>query len=1086
MNPELIAERRLREQKLKQRHILADRRRIESLTAPRNGQIRKVNFDNFKNHYGQNHAPIEVLVAGSGLMSEVREQMDLHMSYSHNIRHGLGKTLFSDEADVSFGNDTSLTQAGDEDEQEEIEGEIQRVRIHSLHVLAVLTLELNIHTSWYWPRTFFRPFKALVYLQSRLKDRLAKWEAKWPRDENGQIVTPSIERRESELNTNNVPFEKTTESNTKEKSPASSFKSFPLSDNTRLRRQDYLGTVEAIDALRVYLEFVDNEIMPLYNRFDGVKAQVIAFDDLWSLFRPGELVYVPSTGKSDDCYHEVWRLYRVSTSAPVPVERENTRRKDGGWQPPPKEHDEERGTRPPIPLGDDRRRPPPPPMDGPHTLSEQWFTLYCYYIDHDSHAYGAVRQKFTIGYFSGERAIDSLAIFPLRFLSDCASKRASLKAQGQKFQRLLEGAHRYQSYSSWTLIRNPPCDQDNHWESKIPNGPDGEPLRHPEFIESNVIVDLAEAFQTVPSWKPEFHKPTPNKTAPSAQYEDRLGIRRWDTRSKDVMFFETPEFIQTQDGIEIRQRNLNLDEDSFLRSRIGDHRSLGVDLRRDYELNDEDLMLLPKRVFAYSLRDRKFAIVDLNFLEDTKHDTGVFHNLQIPAEHKTVVSGLVSSHFEGKELERRLLTHRRESISQDLVQGKGKGLVMLLHGAPGVGKTATAEAVAMEYRKPLFVMTCGDLGLTPDEIEKSLTKIFRLAHLWECVLLLDEADVFLQQRSVLDMTRNAMVSENQTVNIFEINLAKLKEIEEQRSQAMRKPMLDIQHADILNFAQLHFRDSDDSGRWNGRQIRNAFQIASSLAHHNFAIQCAEARRMGREEPARPVLHQHFFRQVQTATQEFSEYMAQTIGVTDAKRALERSERQDDFIANVTRQQSVATQFTAAGSIGSPEYKADGFRYGQPSASPQPAVTWNASQYPGVAQNLGQGQYQTQLNHPTSFFSPQAQFNTMQPSQSYITTQMSGGQPTGSQPTQAYAQPLAQTQLYAQQPMQQTQVQPFGQSQTSSGQQIPVHMATQGQPQASLYHQPGQVQLQNQAERQQIQSEMPQMAINAQPSLPNMV
>lgn len=77
---------------------------------------------------------------------------------------------------------------------------------------------------------------------------------------------------------------------------------------------------------------------------------------------------------------------------------------------------------------------------------------------------------------------------------------------------------------------------------------------------------------------------------------------------------------------------------------------------------------------------------------------------------------------------------------------------------PGVGKTATAEAVALEYQKPLFSITCGDLGLTPKEVEKSLTEIFRLAHLWHCVLLFDEADVFLAQRSRFDLGRNALVS----------------------------------------------------------------------------------------------------------------------------------------------------------------------------------------------------------------------------------------------------------------------------------------------------------------------------------------
>ena len=80
--------------------------------------------------------------------------------------------------------------------------------------------------------------------------------------------------------------------------------------------------------------------------------------------------------------------------------------------------------------------------------------------------------------------------------------------------------------------------------------------------------------------------------------------------------------------------------------------------------------------------------------------------------------------------------------AQDFIFGKGRGLLILLHGEPGVGKTATAEAVAQSTRRPLFPISCSDLT-AGWEVEERLEDIFRLAHLWDCVLLLDEADVFL-------------------------------------------------------------------------------------------------------------------------------------------------------------------------------------------------------------------------------------------------------------------------------------------------------------------------------------------------------
>jgi hypothetical protein len=57
-------------------------------------------------------------------------------------------------------------------------------------------------------------------------------------------------------------------------------------------------------------------------------------------------------------------------------------------------------------------------------------------------------------------------------------------------------------------------------------------------------------------------------------------------------------------------------------------------------------------------------------------------------------------------------------------------------------------------------MSKGDLGTTPEEVETKPEETFQLAQLWNCVLLLDEADIFLAQRSANDITRNALVSGN--------------------------------------------------------------------------------------------------------------------------------------------------------------------------------------------------------------------------------------------------------------------------------------------------------------------------------------
>lgn len=94
----------------------------------------------------------------------------------------------------------------------------------------------------------------------------------------------------------------------------------------------------------------------------------------------------------------------------------------------------------------------------------------------------------------------------------------------------------------------------------------------------------------------------------------------------------------------------------------------------------------------------------------------------------------------------------------DLIAGKGNGLILLLHGAPGTGKTLTAESVAEIAEKPLYRVTCGDVGTKAEDVEKYLESVLYLGRIWGCVVLLDGADIFLEQRSLEDLQRNALVS----------------------------------------------------------------------------------------------------------------------------------------------------------------------------------------------------------------------------------------------------------------------------------------------------------------------------------------
>ncbi|HSW23318.1 MAG TPA: ATP-binding protein, partial [Burkholderiaceae bacterium] len=80
------------------------------------------------------------------------------------------------------------------------------------------------------------------------------------------------------------------------------------------------------------------------------------------------------------------------------------------------------------------------------------------------------------------------------------------------------------------------------------------------------------------------------------------------------------------------------------------------------------------------------------------------------------------------------------------LKARGHGC-LCFHGAPGTGKTALAEHIAQELERPLMIRRASDLvSKFVGETEQQMAAMFREAQAEKAVLLLDEADSFLQDR----------------------------------------------------------------------------------------------------------------------------------------------------------------------------------------------------------------------------------------------------------------------------------------------------------------------------------------------------
>ena len=162
----------------------------------------------------------------------------------------------------------------------------------------------------------------------------------------------------------------------------------------------------------------------------------------------------------------------------------------------------------------------------------------------------------------------------------------------------------------------------------------------------------------------------------------------------------------------------------------------------DIDIPDSDLWRCYPYVYGFSLSAKQWGRFAVGGISEIKFRTDAFEKLVLPAEDKELVKAIVQDD---------------SNDFSDLIDGKGGGSIFLLHGPPGQGKTLTAEAIAEELQRPLYSISVGELGTNPQELEDTLREILDVATVWDSVLLLDEADIFLEERDEKDIVRNAMV-----------------------------------------------------------------------------------------------------------------------------------------------------------------------------------------------------------------------------------------------------------------------------------------------------------------------------------------
>jgi ATPase family protein associated with various cellular activities (AAA) len=187
--------------------------------------------------------------------------------------------------------------------------------------------------------------------------------------------------------------------------------------------------------------------------------------------------------------------------------------------------------------------------------------------------------------------------------------------------------------------------------------------------------------------------------------------------------------VPDRNGLELIKTEVDPDEDEFLDD---DNKPL-----------DTIEVMLPLHPYLYVFDLDKHTWVRINAinLQEYPWDKELINKLILPEAQKGLLGVLMST--------------TGENVG-DIVRGKMSGVIVLATGAPGVGKTLTAEVFSEHIEKPLYSVQCSQLGLDVSSIESNLQTILSRASRWGAVLLIDEADVYVRRRGE-DIQQNAIV-----------------------------------------------------------------------------------------------------------------------------------------------------------------------------------------------------------------------------------------------------------------------------------------------------------------------------------------
>lgn len=231
--------------------------------------------------------------------------------------------------------------------------------------------------------------------------------------------------------------------------------------------QEVFKDKAALDELACFVDFMETRILPDARRYrdpTSPETQTIRYEDLWYLYKPGDLIYVlkiPTSRfqiKSSPSAHSFFRVLLTSLTATSPKRAASSLQRplfSGGW------------------------------------------SMIVQMIDHNGTSYASVPIIWEVNSpFRGEKKVTDLECYPISYLKNGPELLAQAQSDGAKVLSLHD--RRFGSYSGWTQtshalgspLRDSPAERSRY--------------NSPEHIEGDVLVDYRETINAFPIWKMPF------------------------------------------------------------------------------------------------------------------------------------------------------------------------------------------------------------------------------------------------------------------------------------------------------------------------------------------------------------------------------------------------------------------------------------------------------------------------------------------------------------------------------------------------------------------------------------------------------